>query len=167
MGPDRRLILTASLVGAAAATSPGAQAAARGLPTPAQAALDAPDPTEGIRLWPAAPPGGDKVTVVEKVDPRSPPKGMRDRAVTGVRTPTLTVFRPAKPNGAAVLIVVGDNDVVRTEHAGELSRQIPGARLLVVPGGHGDYLGEAVASPRHTRYPELIAGWIEEFLGPA
>ena len=65
---------------------------------------------------------------------------------------------------AAMLIVVGDHDVVTLEHAVELSRQIPGARLLVLPGGHGDYLGEAVMSQRHTRYPELTAGLIEEFL---
>ena len=62
---------------------------------------------------------------------------------------------------AAVLIVVGDRDVVRLEHAVDLSRQIPDARLLVLPGGHGDYLGEIVAA---TRYPELTAGLIEEFL---
>jgi pimeloyl-ACP methyl ester carboxylesterase len=65
---------------------------------------------------------------------------------------------------AAVLIVVGDRDVVRLEHAVDLSRQIPGARLLVLPGGHGDYLGEVVATPRATRYPALTAGLIEEFL---
>ena len=68
---------------------------------------------------------------------------------------------------AAVLIVAGDNDVVRPEHAVELSRQIPGARLLIVPGGHGDYLGEAVMSPHDTRYPALTAALIEEFLGAA
>jgi len=65
---------------------------------------------------------------------------------------------------AAVLIVVGDRDVVRLEHAVDLSRQIPDARLLVLPGGHGDYLGEAVVAPNVTRYPELTAGLIEEFL---
>ena len=48
----------------------------------------------------------------------------------------------------------------------ELSRQIPDARLLVLPGGHGDYLGEIVAAPNATRYPELTAGLIEEFLAP-
>jgi pimeloyl-ACP methyl ester carboxylesterase len=65
---------------------------------------------------------------------------------------------------AAVLIVIGDKDVVKAEHAVELSRQIPGARLLVLPGGHGDYLGEAVMSTTETRYPELTVGLIEEFL---
>jgi hypothetical protein len=48
----------------------------------------------------------------------------------------------------------------------ELSRQIPDARLLVLPSGHGDYLGEIVAAPNATRYSELTAGLIEEFLAP-
>src|SRR5436190_12858673 len=124
MGPDRRLLLTAGLVGAAAAAPVAGKAAARAPLTPAQAALDAPDSAEVIRLWPGAPPGGDKVTVAEKVDPRSPPAGMRDRAVTGTRVPTLTVFRPAKPNGAAVLIVPGGGyvRVVRDKEGFETAR---------------------------------------------
>ena len=66
---------------------------------------------------------------------------------------------------AEVLIVAGDRDVVTPEHVLWLSRQIPGARLLVLPGGHGDYLGEAVISQGPSRSPELTAGFIEEFLG--
>ncbi|NJL26660.1 MAG: alpha/beta hydrolase [Thermoanaerobaculia bacterium] len=65
---------------------------------------------------------------------------------------------------APTLIVVGDHDIVKPEHALELSRQIAGARLLILPGGHGDYLGEAVATQGETRYPELTAGLIEAFL---
>jgi hypothetical protein len=34
----------------------------------------------------------------------------------------------------------------------------------IFPGGHGDYLGEVVATQRHARYPELTARAIEEFL---
>ncbi len=56
-------------------------------------------------------------------------------------------------------------DIVKPEHALELARLIPGARLLVLPGGHGDYLGEAVMTQGETRYPELTARVIEEFLG--
>jgi pimeloyl-ACP methyl ester carboxylesterase len=63
-----------------------------------------------------------------------------------------------------VLIVVGDRDIVRLEHAVELSRLLPNARLLVLPAGHGDYLGEIVAAPDAERYPQLTAGLIEEFL---
>jgi len=44
------------------------------------------------------------------------------------------------------------------------TRLISGARLLILPGGHGDYLGEAVVTQKHTRYPELTARLIEEFL---
>jgi len=61
------------------------------------------------------------------------------------------------------LIVTGDRDIVRLEHAVELTQLIPNARLLVLPGGHGDYLGEA-ASPQRSRAPELTAGLIGEFL---
>lgn len=65
---------------------------------------------------------------------------------------------------AQTLIVLGDQDIVKPEHAVELTRLIPGARLLILPGGHGDYLGEAVMTQKETRYPELTARLIEEFL---
>lgn len=73
-----------------------------------------------------------------------------DAAVRSIRVPTL--------------IVLGDRDIVKLEHAVELTRLIPEARLLILPGGHGDYLGEAVMTQNDTRYPELTARLIEEFL---
>ena len=66
---------------------------------------------------------------------------------------------------APTLILLGDRDTVTPEHAVELTRLIPDARLLILPAGHGDYLGEVVMTDRETRYPELTAGLIEEFLG--
>jgi hypothetical protein len=36
--------------------------------------------------------------------------------------------------------------VIRTEHAVLLASLIPNARLLIVPGNHGDYLGELAAA---------------------
>jgi pimeloyl-ACP methyl ester carboxylesterase len=77
-------------------------------------------------------------------------KDVPDDSVRAVRAPTL--------------IVLGDRDIVKPEHAVELTRLISGARLLVLPGGHGDYLGEAVMTQKHTRYPELTARLIDEFL---
>jgi pimeloyl-ACP methyl ester carboxylesterase len=77
-------------------------------------------------------------------------KDVPDDLVRSVRAPTL--------------IVLGDQDIVKPEHAVELTRLISGARLLILPGGHGDYLGEAVATQRDTGYPELTARLIEEFL---
>ena len=65
---------------------------------------------------------------------------------------------------APTLIVLGDQDIVKPEHAVELTRLFSGARLLILPGGHGDYLGEAVVTQKETRYPELTARLIEEFL---
>src|SRR5262245_17348832 len=65
---------------------------------------------------------------------------------------------------ASTLIVLGDQDIVKPEHAIELTHLIAGARLLILPGGHGDYLGEAVMTQKDTRYPELTARLIEEFL---
>ena len=68
---------------------------------------------------------------------------------------------------ASTLIVIGDHDIVKPEHAVELTRLIPGARLMVLVGGHGDYLGEAIMTQRATRAPELTAGFVEDFLdGP-
>ena len=77
-------------------------------------------------------------------------KDVPDEQLRSVRAPTL--------------IVLGDRDIVTHEHAVELTRLIPDARLMILPGGHGDYLGELVMTQRRTRYPELTAGLIEEFL---
>lgn len=65
------------------------------------------DPTEVLPLWPGDPPGSAGVTVVETVVDRTVAGGLRDRAVTHTRKPTLTVFRPTKPNGAAVVLMPG------------------------------------------------------------
>lgn len=73
-----------------------------------------------------------------------------DSLVRSIRVPTL--------------ILLGDRDIVKLEHAIELTRMISGARLLILPGGHGDYLGEVVMTQGETSYPELTAGLIEEFL---
>jgi pimeloyl-ACP methyl ester carboxylesterase len=65
---------------------------------------------------------------------------------------------------APTLIMLGDLDVVRVEHAIVLSRLIPDARLLILPAAHGDYLEEVVTVRSDCRYPELSAVLIEEFL---
>jgi pimeloyl-ACP methyl ester carboxylesterase len=65
---------------------------------------------------------------------------------------------------APTLILLGDRDVVKPEHAVELAHSMPNARLTVLIGGHGDYLGEALMTQRPTRAPELTAGLVEEFL---
>ena len=74
-------------------------------------------------------------------------KDVPDDAVRSVRAPPL--------------IALGDQDIVKPEHAVELTRLISDARLLILPGAHGDYLGEAVLTQKQTRYPELTAWLIE------
>lgn len=66
---------------------------------------------------------------------------------------------------AHTLILTGDHDIVRPAHAVELTHLIPRSRLLILPAGHGDYMGEAVTTTKETRYPELTAGLVEAFLG--
>lgn len=65
------------------------------------------EPDEIFPLWPGDPPGGGNVTVVQETVERQNPFNLRDRAITGVRTPTLGVFRPKRPDGSAVLVVPG------------------------------------------------------------
>ncbi len=62
------------------------------------------------------------------------------------------------------LIVVGDKDVVRPEHALEIAHLIPNARLAVLPGGHGDFIGEIMAPDPNSKMPALTVSMIEEFL---
>jgi pimeloyl-ACP methyl ester carboxylesterase len=64
---------------------------------------------------------------------------------------------------APTLIINGDRDVVTTEHAFEISRLIPDARLLIYPGVHGDFIGELCVG-KGILSPEAIVLVIEGFL---
>jgi pimeloyl-ACP methyl ester carboxylesterase len=65
---------------------------------------------------------------------------------------------------APALIINADRDVIKTEHAVAMSRLIPNARLLIVPGSHGSYLGELCSVVPGSRIPEMVVGVVEEFL---
>ena len=66
-----------------------------------------PDPSETLALWPGKPPGARDPLPRETITDRVATSGFQDRYVTGIGRPLLTVFRPAKPNGAACLICPG------------------------------------------------------------
>ncbi len=87
---DRRTLLAASLAA-----------------VPAASAVAAVRPVESIPLWPGEAPGLTNAALAEVVTERSTTPGLTDRAVTGIRRPRLDVFRPAKPNGAAMLVIPG------------------------------------------------------------
>ena len=65
------------------------------------------DPKETIDLWPRTPPGGEALTLVNRVTDRSTDPSRPDRYVDHVGTPSLTVFRPQRPDGSAVVIAPG------------------------------------------------------------
>lgn len=44
------------------------------------------------------------------------------------------------------MIVIGDQDIVRHEHAVEMALLIPNVRLSILPGNHGNYLGEILSA---------------------
>jgi uncharacterized protein (TIGR02246 family) len=81
---------------------------------------------------------------------------------------------------AATLLMVGDADSVRLEHAVEMFRLLQCAQLAVLPGGHGAYIGEVTgarredsqvrfdvansSSKKESKLPDLAVAMIEEFL---
>jgi acetyl esterase/lipase len=92
MEADRRSLLIGLAGGLAAAPALGRAAA---------------DPLKEIELWPHGPPGAPATPLVERVEERSKDPAIRDRALLNVARPRMTVFRPARPNGAAVLVTPG------------------------------------------------------------
>ena len=65
---------------------------------------------------------------------------------------------------APTLVVVGDHDVVLPEHALKMARLLPKGRLLIVPGGHGDFLGEVASTPKERATPAAVVALVEAFL---
>jgi len=65
---------------------------------------------------------------------------------------------------APTLVINGDADVVRAEHVLALSRALLHARLAILPGGHGEYIGEICAAEKNSKIPALVMAVIEAFL---
>jgi pimeloyl-ACP methyl ester carboxylesterase len=66
-----------------------------------------------------------------------------------------------------VLVLAGDRDVASPEHAAWLARLFPRGRLMILPGGHGEYLGERLSSPPGSCYPQRALPLVLQFLdGP-
>jgi pimeloyl-ACP methyl ester carboxylesterase len=65
---------------------------------------------------------------------------------------------------ASALIIIGDKDVVTPEHALELHRQIANSELAIIPGGHGEYIGEITTLSPDFKESDLVVPMIERFL---
>ncbi|MEG3084378.1 alpha/beta hydrolase [Sphingomonas sp. PB2P12] len=101
---DRRSAILGTLAvslstGIDAQTPPPAQVGGRG---PKQL-----DPAETIDLWPVVAPGAPRQLPTEIVENRATGTAATDRAVHGIARPRMVVFRPARPNGSAILVMPG------------------------------------------------------------
>ena len=62
------------------------------------------------------------------------------------------------------LIVIADKDVITPEHALEMHRQIANSELAIIPGGHGEYIGEITTITPGFKESDLVVPMIEKFL---
>ncbi|WP_404477920.1 alpha/beta hydrolase [Novosphingobium sp. BL-52-GroH] len=106
---DRRTLIAGSFAAAALAPAAIDSAAAQTPPPTTDRAQPPglPQPSETIDLWPKGPPARLEATLVETVSERSTDTLVTDRAVHGVTRPRMVVFRPDRPNGAAVMVTPG------------------------------------------------------------
>ena len=65
---------------------------------------------------------------------------------------------------APTLIIIADKDIITPEHAIELHRQIANSDLAVIPGGHGQYIGEITTITPDFKESDLVVPQIEKFL---
>lgn len=66
---------------------------------------------------------------------------------------------------APTLIIVGDRDLITPEHALEMHRLITNSELAIIPGGHGEYIGEITTlKPGYKESDFTAVPIIEKFL---
>lgn len=68
---------------------------------------------------------------------------------------------------AKTLIIIGDKDVITPEHAVEMHRNISGSELAIIPGVHGEYIGEITTLKSNSREQDFVVPMIKQFLDPA
>ena len=65
---------------------------------------------------------------------------------------------------APALVMNADQDVIMPEHALALFRALPHAQLAILPGWHGEYVGEICSRNNESELPGLVTAMIEAFL---
>lgn len=63
-----------------------------------------------------------------------------------------------------VLIIIGDRDVITPQHALEMHRLMPHSRLAIIPGGHGEYIGEITTLKPGSKQSDFVTPLIDRFL---
>jgi pimeloyl-ACP methyl ester carboxylesterase len=88
---------------------------------------------------------------------------MHDRDVERMRAFTDIPDEAIKAIQAPTLIINNDKDVITSEHALELSHLIPNATLIILPGVHGECLGEIASYKEGSIYPEITTKLVKQF----
>ena len=67
---------------------------------------------------------------------------------------------------AATLLMASDQDVITLEHTIKMAKLIPGARLVILPGTHGAFIGAVEAGPvkEGSRILQVTTTLVEDFL---
>ena len=65
---------------------------------------------------------------------------------------------------APTLIIVGDRDVIKPEHAIEMQRLIANSALAIIPGGHGEYIEEITTLSSNSKEAGFVVPMMEGFL---
>lgn len=77
-------------------------------------------------------------------------KDIPDEQIKAIKKPTL--------------IIIADKDIITPEHAIELHRQIANSALAIIPGIHGQYIGEITTVTPAYQDSDLVVPMIEKFL---
>ncbi len=78
-------------------------------------------------------------------------KDIPDEKIKSIKVPTF--------------IIIGDKDVITPEHAIEMHRLITNSELAIIPGGHGEYIGEITTlKPNYKESDFVVVPMIESFL---
>lgn len=64
---------------------------------------------------------------------------------------------------APAFIIIGDRDVTTIEHVCEMHRLISNSRIAIIPGGHGEYIGE-LTTPQNRTLISACVSLINSFL---
>ena len=65
---------------------------------------------------------------------------------------------------APTLIITGDRDIIKPEHALEMHRQIANSELAIIPGVHGEYIEEITTLKSDSKEAGFVIPMIESFL---
>lgn len=66
---------------------------------------------------------------------------------------------------APALIMAAQHDVMTVEHTQKIADLIAGAKLVILPGIHGTFIGEVCTAAPGSKLPAITAALVEEFLG--